>query len=113
MLFVHWNSSLAAYLSLIPDSEVKIASILAPVAPHALSVCTVHIGYVTSAVLCMLGVQSTKKSTRAWDLIAFLPANSIAKLLISVAHFPIRPMALGFLKILSSGKLEGIVIFYA
>ena len=51
LLFVHWNSSLAAYLSLIPDGEVKIAAILAPAYPHAPSVCTVHIGSVTSAVL--------------------------------------------------------------
>ena len=51
LLFVHWNSSLAAYLSLIPDGEVKIAAILAPADPHAPSMCTVHIGSVTSAVL--------------------------------------------------------------
>ena len=51
LLFVHWNSSLAAYLSLMLDGEVKIASILAPVDPHASSVCTIHIGSVTSAVL--------------------------------------------------------------
>ena len=30
ILFVHWNSSLAAYLSLMPDGEVSIATILAP-----------------------------------------------------------------------------------
>ena len=41
VLFVHWNSSLAAYLSLMPDSEVRIAMILAPADPHAPSVCTV------------------------------------------------------------------------
>ena len=35
LLFVHWNSSLAAYLSLMPDDEVKIAAIPAPVDPHA------------------------------------------------------------------------------
>ena len=51
LLFVHWNSSLAAYLSLMPDGEVKIAAILAPADPHALSVCIVHIGSITSAVL--------------------------------------------------------------
>ena len=51
LLFVHWNSSLTAYLSLIPDDEVMIAAIPAPVDPHAPSVCNVHIGSVTSAVL--------------------------------------------------------------
>ena len=51
LLFVHWNSSLAAYTSLIPDGEVKIAAIPALAEPHAMSVCTVHIGSVTSAVL--------------------------------------------------------------
>ena len=51
LLFVHWNSSLAAYLSLMPDGEVKIAAILDPADCHAPSVCTVHIGSVTSAVL--------------------------------------------------------------
>ena len=34
LLFVHWNSSLTAYLTLILDDEVKIATILAPVEPH-------------------------------------------------------------------------------
>ena len=51
LLFVHWNSSLAAYLSLMPDGEVKIAAIPAPADPHAPFVCTVHTGYVTSAIL--------------------------------------------------------------
>ena len=51
LLFVHWNSSLTAYLSLILDDEVKIAAIPAPVEPHAPSMCTVHIGSMTSAVL--------------------------------------------------------------
>ena len=51
LLFVHWNSSLTAYLSLIPDGEVKIAAIPAPADPHAPSMCTIHIGSVTSAVL--------------------------------------------------------------
>ena len=51
LLFVHWNSSLTAYLSLIPDDEVKIAAIPAPTEPHAPSMCTVHIGSMTSAVL--------------------------------------------------------------
>jgi hypothetical protein len=40
-LFVHWNLSLAAYLSLMPDGEVKIAAISAPINPHAPSVCTI------------------------------------------------------------------------
>ena len=51
LLFVHWNSSLAVYLSLKPGGEVKIVAIPAPADPHALSVCTVHIGSVTSTVL--------------------------------------------------------------
>ena len=51
LLFVHWNFRLTAYLSLMPDDEVKIATIPAPAEPHALSMCTVHIGSVTSAVL--------------------------------------------------------------
>ena len=51
LLFVQWNSSLAAYLSLMPDGEVKIASIPAPADPHAPSMCTIHIGSVTFAVL--------------------------------------------------------------
>jgi hypothetical protein len=38
---VHWNSSLAAYLSLIPDGEVRIATILAPADAYAPYVCTV------------------------------------------------------------------------
>ena len=41
LLFVHWNSSLATYLSLMPDGEVRIAMIPAPVDPHAPFVCTV------------------------------------------------------------------------
>jgi hypothetical protein len=41
LLFVHWNSSLATYLSLMPDGKVKIDAILAPTDPHALSVCTI------------------------------------------------------------------------
>ena len=65
LLFVHWNSSLAAYLSLMPDGEVMIVAIPAPADPHAPSVCTVHIGYVTFTVLSVLGVQSAKKSARA------------------------------------------------
>jgi hypothetical protein len=59
------NSSLATYLSLMPDDEVNIAAILAPADPHAPSVCTIHIGSVTSAVLWVSGVQSAKKSARA------------------------------------------------
>jgi hypothetical protein len=51
LLFVHWNSSLAAYLSLILDEEVKIAAIMALAYPHAPSVCTIHIGSMTSTVL--------------------------------------------------------------
>ena len=51
LLFVHWNSSLAAYTSLIPDGEVKIVGISAPADPHAPSVCTVQIGSVTSTLL--------------------------------------------------------------
>ena len=51
LLFVYWNSSLAAYLSLKPGDEVKIVAIPAPADPHAPSVCTVHIGSVTSTVL--------------------------------------------------------------
>ena len=38
LLFVHWNSSLAAYLSLMLDGEVKIAAIPTLADPHALSV---------------------------------------------------------------------------
>ena len=56
LLFVHWNSSLAAYLSLMPDGEVKIAAIMAPADRYAPSVCTVHIGSITSAALCVSGV---------------------------------------------------------
>ena len=41
LLSVHWNTSLAAYLSLILDGEVRIAVILALVDPHALLVCIV------------------------------------------------------------------------
>ena len=37
---------------------------------------------------------------KARDWIALLPTNSMTKSLISVAHFPIRPMASGFLKML-------------
>ena len=51
LLFVHWNSSLAAYLNLILDGEVRIAMITAPTDPHAPSMCTVQIGSVTSVVL--------------------------------------------------------------
>ena len=51
LLFVHWNSSLAAYLNLILDVEVRIAMITAPTDPHAPSMCTVQIGSVTSVVL--------------------------------------------------------------
>jgi hypothetical protein len=51
LLFVHWNSSLAAYMSLMPDGEIKIGAMLAPTDPHTPSVCTVHIGSVTSAML--------------------------------------------------------------
>ena len=51
LLFVHWNFRLTAYLSLMPDDEVKIATIPAPAEPHAPSMCTVHIGSMTSAVL--------------------------------------------------------------
>ena len=51
LLFMHWNSSLAAYLSLMLDGEVKIAAIPTLADPHAPSVCTVHIGSVTSTVL--------------------------------------------------------------
>ena len=51
LLFVHWNSSLATYLSLITEGEVRTTVILAPADPHALSVCTVHIGSTTFAVL--------------------------------------------------------------
>ena len=65
LLFVHWNSSLAAYLSLMPDGEVKIAAIPGPADPHALSVCTVHIGSITFAVLGVSGVLFAKKSVRA------------------------------------------------
>jgi hypothetical protein len=50
LLFVHWNSSLATYLSFMPDGEVRMAAIHALVAPQAPSVLTVHIGSVTSAM---------------------------------------------------------------
>ena len=33
MLLVHWNSSLATYLRLMPEGEVSIAAILAPTGP--------------------------------------------------------------------------------
>jgi hypothetical protein len=51
LLFVHWNSRLAAYLSLMLDGEIKISAILALADPHAPSMCTIHIGSVTFAVL--------------------------------------------------------------
>ena len=51
LLFMHWNSSLAAYLSLIPNGKVKITAIPAPADPHAPSVCTVHTDSVISAEL--------------------------------------------------------------
>ena len=41
LLFVHCNSSLATYLSLIQDGEVRIVAILALANPHASSVCYV------------------------------------------------------------------------
>jgi hypothetical protein len=65
LLFVQWNSSLAAYLSLMPDGEVRIAMILALADPHAPFVCTVHTSSVTPVVLWVSGVQSMMKSTRA------------------------------------------------
>jgi hypothetical protein len=52
-LLVHWNSSLAAYQSLMPEGEVSIAAIPAPDEPHAPCVCTIQIGSVTFAVLCV------------------------------------------------------------
>jgi hypothetical protein len=33
LLFVHWNSSLAAYLSFMPDGEVRMVAIPAPITP--------------------------------------------------------------------------------
>ena len=41
LLFMHWNSSLVVYLSLIPDGEVRIVVIPAPVDTHPPSVCTI------------------------------------------------------------------------
>ena len=41
MLLVHLNSSLATYLSLMPEGEVSIAPIPTPADPHAPSICTV------------------------------------------------------------------------
>jgi hypothetical protein len=60
------------------DDEVRIATIPTPADLQAPSMCTVQIGSEISAVLCVSGVQSTMKSARAWDFIAFLPMNSIA-----------------------------------
>ena len=34
LLFMHWNSSLPMYLSLMPDGEVIIVAIPAPADPH-------------------------------------------------------------------------------
>jgi hypothetical protein len=65
ILLVHWNSSLAAYLSLMPDDEVRIATIPTPADLQAPSMCTVQIGSEISAVLCVSGVQSAMKSARA------------------------------------------------
>jgi hypothetical protein len=56
LLFVHWNSSLATYLSLMPDGEVRIVAISSLANPQAPSMCTIHIGSVTPAVLCVSGV---------------------------------------------------------
>ena len=50
ILLVLLNSSLATYLSLMPEGEVSIAPIPSPTDPHAPSICTVQIGYVT--LLC-------------------------------------------------------------
>jgi hypothetical protein len=90
-----------------------MADIPAPTTPQALSVCTVQIGSLTSTILWLPGVQSATNSVRACDFIMCLPTNSIVNSLILVAHLPMRPIASGFLKMFSSGKLEGIVILCA
>ena len=51
LLFVYWNSSLATYLSLMLDGEVRIIVILAPADPHILYVCIVQITSMTPTVL--------------------------------------------------------------
>jgi hypothetical protein len=51
LLFVHWNSSLPAYLSFMPDGEVRMATIPTPVMPQAPFVLMVQIGSETYAML--------------------------------------------------------------
>jgi hypothetical protein len=35
LLFVHWNLSHAVYVSFMPDGEVRVAAIPAPIVPQA------------------------------------------------------------------------------
>ena len=111
-LFVHLGkSSLAVYLSWVPEGAVRIAEAPEPFLQYAPSHSSCQIASMTGG-FCegADGVQSATKSANTWDLIALRGTKSMVCDANSVAHFPILPEASLFSNMSRRGKDVGTLI---
>ena len=94
-LFVHpAKSSLAAYLSWVPEGAMRTVEAPEPFLQYAPLHSNCHIASIVGG-FCegAIGVQSATKSMRSWDLMALHGTKSMVCAANCVAHFPILPEA--------------------